>query len=510
MSSGLLLGIDEGTTAVKAALFDLELRAVAEARRSVPVTHPQPGWVEQDPELIVQAVVEAVAAVLEHAGGRDIVAAGLDHQGESVLAWEAGSVRALTPVLVWQDKRQASLLARLEADGDGARIVERSGLPLDPYFSAGKLAWLLANDHAVRGARDAGTLRLGTVDAFLVERLGGRFATDLSSASRTQLLAHDGRDWDAALLHAFGVRREWLPALAPSFGSLGELHHERWPCALPLAAQLVDQQAALAGSGAVRPGEVKATYGTGVFVLARTHGPLRDGRTALVRDGRGAPGLLPTIAWAAPSADNGIGEISHALDGGVFSAGALLDWLSQGLGLAPDAGALAAAAASVADSAGVMMLPAIAGLGAPWWDAGARGVIAGLHPAVGPAHVARAALEAIAWRVADIVEMVAQVAPVERLRVDGGLTNDRTLLQIQADALGLPLSVARADATVLGVAMLAGVGAGVFADVEDAAARLPRGTIVEPRADAADVDAVRERAALRSRWRAFVRAAAQL
>ncbi|MGD0455596.1 MAG: FGGY family carbohydrate kinase, partial [Solirubrobacteraceae bacterium] len=301
MSSGLLLGVDEGTTAVKAALFDIELRAVAEARRPVPVTHPQPGWVEQDPELIVQAVVEAVAEVLEHAGDRKILGAGLDHQGESVLAWDAHSGRALTPVIVWQDKRQQSLLAEIEgAAGGGARVVERSGLPLDPYFSSGKLAWLLANDDAVQGARDAGTLRMGTVDAFLVDRLGGRFATDLSTASRTQLLAAGGRDWDEQLLATFGVRREWLPLVGPSFGMLGELRHERWPVPIPLAAQLVDQQAALAGSGAVRAGELKATYGTGVFVLGRTREPVL------------ASGLLPTVAWAAPSAPTAAKDVGGA------------------------------------------------------------------------------------------------------------------------------------------------------------------------------------------------------
>ncbi len=504
MSDGLLLGIDEGTTAVKAALFDLDLRPVAEARRPVPVTHPQPGWVEQDPELILQAVVEAVAEVLEHSGGRAIVAAGLDHQGESVLAWDARSGSALTPVIVWQDKRQQALLSELAgSDGGrdiGARVTERSGLPLDPYFSAGKLAWLLTHDEAVRRAREAGTLRMGTVDAFLTDRLGGRFATDLSTASRTQLLAAGGRDWDEELLAAFGIEREWLPALGPSFGALGELRHERWPVALALAAQLVDQQAALAGSGAVREGELKATYGTGVFVLGRTREPVT------------ASGLLPTVAWAAPTrgdaADAGarprIGDVFHALDGGVFAAGSLLDWLAGGLGLAADAPALAATAASVSDSAGVMLLPALAGLGAPWWSSGAHGVIAGLHPAVGPAHVARAALEAIAWRVADIVEAFAAVTPVQQVLVDGGLTNDETLLRIQADALGLPLAVGRADTTVLGAAMLAGVGAGVFESVEQAATRLPRGRVTEPRVDQ------RERTARRERWRAFVRASAEL
>jgi glycerol kinase len=506
VSAGLLLGVDEGTTAVKAALFDLELNAVAEARRPVPFTHPRPGWVEQDPELVLEAIVDAVAEVLEQADGREILAAGLDHQGESVLAWDADSGRALTPIVVWQDKRQEALLAEL-AGGDGAHVTERSGLPLDPYFSAGKLAWLLANDDAVGRSREAGTLRMGTVDAFITDRLGGRFATDLSTASRTQLLAVGGRDWDEQLLRAFGVQRAWLPALGPSFGVLGELRHERWPVALPLAAQLVDQQAALAGSGAVRAGELKATYGTGVFVLGRTRKPLL------------ASGLLPTVAWAAPDAGadvggvradgappqgQGVGAVANALDGGVFAAGSLLDWLAAGLGLAVDAPALAAAAATVPDSAGVMMLPALAGLGAPWWHPDAHAVIAGLHPAVRPAHIARAALEAIAWRVADIVAAVTAVAVVEGVRVDGGLTNDETLLQIQADALGLPLSVGRADTTVLGAAMLAGVGAGVFASVEEAALCLPEGRVIEPRTDAGG------RALAHERWRAFVAASADL
>jgi glycerol kinase len=482
MSSPLLLGIDEGTTAVKAALFDCDLRTVAAARRAVPVTHPRPGWVEQDPELILQAVVDAVAEVLEHAGGREVLAAGLDHQGESVLAWDASSGRPLTRVIVWQDKRQQALLAELDK-----RAIERSGLPLDPYFSGGKLTWLLEHDAAVRRAREAGSLRLGTVDAFLTDRLGGRFATDLSTASRTQLLAGGGRDWDEQLLSAFRLRREWLPAIGPTFGSLGELRHARWPAVIPLAAQLVDQQAALAGSGAVRPGEVKATYGTGVFVLGRTEGPVV------------ASGLLPTVGWAAPDASGGVGEVCHALDGGVFAAGSLLDWLAQGLGLAADARTLAATASEVLDSAGVIVLPALAGLGAPWWRPGAHGVIAGLHPTVGAAHVARAALESIAWRGADILEAMAEVVPITSLRVDGGLSNDPTLLQIQADALGLPLAVGGADLTVLGAAMLAGVGAGVFTSVEQAARLLPQGRTVAPTVGST------ERSRRRERWRTFVR-----
>jgi glycerol kinase len=485
VNTPLLLGIDEGTTSVKAALFDSELQPVAETRRALAVNHPRPGWVEQDPELILEAVVGAVEELLERAGGREVIAAGIDHQGESVLAWDADTGRALSEVVVWQDKRQEALLGGLDRG-----IAARSGLPLDPYFSAGKLAWLLANDASVRSARDAGALRLGTVDAFLTDRLGGRFATDLSTASRTQLLARVGRDWDQELLSAFGLQRAWLPSVGPTFGALGELRHERWGRAIPLTAQLVDQQAALAGSGAVRPGELKATYGTGVFVLGRTEKPVAGA------------GLLPTVAWAAPDQHGQIGEVAHALDGGVFTAGSLLDWLAEDLGLAKDVPTLLAAAASVGDSAGVIVLPALSGIGAPWWRPAARGVIAGLTQAAGPGHIAHAALQAIAWRVADIVDAAGELMPVLGLRVDGGLTNDETLLGLQAEALGMPITVGRPDTTVLGAAMLAGVGAGIFSSIEEAARQLPAGRVVTPGSDPAE--GVRGRA----RWRSFLAAVA--
>jgi glycerol kinase len=487
MSAPLLLGIDEGTTAVKAGLFDAGLQLLALARRPVATNHPAPDLVEQDPGEVLDAVCDAVAEVLEAAPPDVPVFAGLAHQGESVLAWETGEGRPLSPIVVWQDKRQQSLLARLDP-----AAVERSGLPLDPYFSAGKLAWLLEHDAAVAQAAARGVLRLGTVDAYLTERLGGRFATDLSTASRTQLLAVGGRDWDAQLLELFGLRREWLPALGPTFGALGRLRSARWGRELELTAQLVDQQAALAGSGAVRPGEAKATYGTGVFVLARTSAAAT------------AEGLVPTVAWAAPGTSGGIGEVAHALDGGVFTAGALLEWLAGGLGLARNVPSLTRAAGQVPDSAGVRVLPALAGLGSPWWQPDARGVLAGLHGGVEVGHIARAALEGIAWRVADVVEAMSAHVPLTALRVDGGLTRDETLLQIQADALGLPLAVGHAETTVLGAAMLAGVGAGIFDSVEQAASRVTPERIIRPRADAA------ERERRRAAWREFLALAAQL
>jgi glycerol kinase len=480
----LLLGIDEGTSAVKAMLFNGELRPLAEARREKALAHPRAGWVEQDPEEVLTAVVGAVADVLREAPGK-VDACGLDHQGESVLAWDAESGRPLTPVVTWQDKRSQEVLDRLEADGQADEVRERSGLPLDPYFSAGKLAWLLEHDDAVAKARDERTLRLGTVDSFLCDRLGAGFATDPSTASRTQLGAPE---WDPALLDLFGVPGDALPAIADTAGDLGTLSHPAWPAELPLRARCVDQQAALAGAGCVEPGRVKATYGTGVFVLAHAGAerPEVEG------------GLLPTVAWRVD------GKVEWAIDGGVFTAGALLEWLSRDLGLAADPAALAAAAAEVEDAGEVRVLPALAGLGAPWWRPQARAVLSGLSSGTRPAHIARASLEAIAWRVADVLEAVRGTAPVEALRVDGGLTRDPTLLQLQADAAGVPVEPGAIDATAAGAAALAAVGAGIWGSTLEIAEHVPIGARIEPGRDAA----WRQRE--HADWREFVRAAIAL
>jgi glycerol kinase len=480
---GRLLGIDEGTSAVKAVLFDNDLRPVKEARREKPLTHPRPGWVEQDPEAIVEAVVSAVAELL--VDEQEIDACGLDHQGESVLAWDAESGRALTQVVTWQDKRSQEVLDRLEAEGRADEIRERSGMPLDPYFSAGKLAWLLEHDEQVAKAVDAGTARLGTVDSFLCDRLGADFATDSSTASRTQLGAPE---WDPALLEIFGVPAEPLPAIMDTAGDLGTLRHGSWPVELPLRARFVDQQAALAGAGCVEPGLVKATYGTGVFVLAHAGAerPKPEG------------GLLPTVAWRVN------GRTEWALDGGVFTAGALLEWLSRDLGLAEDPPALAALAAEAEDSGGVRMLPALAGVGAPWWKPEARAVFAGMTSGTRPSHLARAALEGIAWRVADVLAAVRETVPVDVLRVDGGLTRDPTLLQLQADSAGVSVQRGAVDATVAGAAALAAVGAGIWGSTREIAERIPVGERTEPWRD----DSWRQRE--HAEWREFVERAVAL
>ncbi len=478
----LLLGIDEGTTAVKAVLYDLRLRPLLAEERRVATTHPRPGWVEQDAEEVLEAVVDAVAALLEGTDG-EVVTCGLDHQGESVLAWDADSGRALTPIVVWQDKRSQEVLDRLDPETARA-VTERSGLPIDPYFSAGKLAWLL--EHALAGTDG---VRLGTVDAFLTDRLGGIFATDPSTASRTQLSRIGAAEWDPWLCERLGVPPDGLPPIRDSAGHLGTLRHPRWRAEVPLTARVVDQQAALAGSGCVEPGCVKATYGTGVFVLAHA------GDDAPTAD---PGGLLPTVAWRVA------GRTEHALDGGVFSAGTLLEWLARDLGLAPDAPALVALAAGVPDAGGVRVLPALAGLGAPWWRPAARAVLAGMTGATRPGHVARAALEAIAWRVADVLAAAAERALAEALRVDGGLTRDPLLLQLQADAAGVPVERGEVDATAAAAAALAVVGAGLWPSTRSIAEHVPPGERIEPRRDKA------WRLEQHAAWRRFVERAAVL
>jgi glycerol kinase len=483
----LLLGVDEGTSAVKAVLFDLDLKPLAEARREKVLAHPRPGWVEQDPDEVLTTVVDAIAEVLREADGE--VVCGLDHQGESVLAWDADSGAPITPIVTWQDKRSQEVLEGLERDGRADEVRGLSGMPLDPYFSAGKLAWLLEHETAVARARDAGTLRLGTVDSWLCDMLGAGFATDPSTASRTQLAVPGEPQWEPRLLEVFGVPGDALPALQDTAGDLGTLRHADWPRELPLAARCVDQQAALAGAGCVEPGLVKATYGTGVFVLAH----VGDERPTA-----GDGGLLPTVAWRVD------GRVEYALDGGVFTAGALLEWLSRDLGLAEDPAALAALAATEPDAGGVRVLPALAGLGAPWWRSDAKAVIAGLTGRSRPAHVARAALEAIAWRVADVLASVAEQVELEALRVDGGLTRNRLLLQLQADAAGVPVAPGAIDATAAGAAALAAVGAGLWGSTREIGERIPTGDLVRPERD----DAWRREA--HAEWRRFVEGAAAL
>jgi glycerol kinase len=442
--------------------------------------------VEQDGEEVLAVVVEAIAELLEGAPAGEVVACGLDHQGESVLAWNAETGRPLSPIVVWQDKRSQEVLDGMtDQESD---IQALSGLPFDPYFSAAKLAWLLQHNEHVQKARDDGTLRMGTVDSFLCDRLGAGFATDASTASRTQLHALGKPGFDAGLCERFGIPPEVLPDVRDTIGDLGVLRHESWPVELPLRGRVVDQQAALAGAGCVVPGRVKATYGTGVFILGYVGDEIP----------KPAGGLLPTVAWSID------GRVEYAIDGGVFTAGAVLEWLSRELGLADDPAALSRLAREAPDSGGARILPSLAGVGAPWWRPDARLVLAGVSGGTTRAQVARAALEGIAWRVTDVVAAIRETIDVDTLRVDGGLTNEPLMLQLQADMIGVPVEAGGADATVAGAAALAAVGAGVIESLVEAAELLPVDRRVEPQRDE------HWRTSERAHWRAFVEAAAAL
>lgn len=491
MTAERIIAIDQGTTSTRATAFDARLRPLARSSRQLTVRFPQPGWVEQDAAEILSSVIDVSRDVIEATGGpAGVVAVGLDNQGETVVAWDAESGEPLAQAVVWQCRRSEPIVAELAAAGHGEWVRDLTGLPLDPYFSAGKLAWLLRNVPAVRAARDHGTLRLGTVDAWLSWHLGGTSLTDPSTASRTQLFDLRRLRWAPRLTDLFEIPADALPTVVPTAGELGEWRHPAWPDhPLPLRSMVCDQQAALAGNGCFEPGRTKATYGTGVFVLA-----------SIGAEPRAAEQLLTTIAWQIDGAAKA--TLGYALDGGVFTAGSLLGWLEQ-LGLFPPSDT-EALANSVSDTAGVQILPALAGLGAPWWRPDARGVIAGLTGAATRAHIARAALDAIAHRVADIVEQVDAVARLDELRVDGGLTANRYLLQRQADLIGRPVAVsAQEEATILGTAGLAAMASGL-ADRSTITEANPAREVFQP------VLPEPARARERDRWREFVDVAAAL
>ncbi|HUQ79083.1 MAG TPA: FGGY family carbohydrate kinase [Patescibacteria group bacterium] len=486
MSGDLVLAIDQGTGSTRAIAFDSAWRPIAHASRPLETIHPRPGWAEQDPLAILASVVDAVAEVLLDVGGpARIGAVGLDNQGETVVAWDRVSGEPLAPAILWNCRRSQSIVDRVAAAGHGPAIRDLTGLPLDPYFSASKMRWLIENVEPVAAAERAGRLALGTVDAWLTARLGGSARTDPSTASRTQLLGLRSLAWEDELAGWWQVPRSALAVVGPTVGDLGSLTHPIWGGDLLLRAMACDQQAALAGQGGHRRGTVKATFGTGVFVLANAGSQVPPA----------VDGLLTTVAWT-----DAAGRPTYALDGGVFSAGALLGWLAGDIGLLDAITDLDAVAAEVVDAGGVRILPALGGLGAPWWEPRARAVIAGLTGATRRAHVARAAIDAIAHRTADVVEAMLPALASRRpaIRIDGGLTASRLLVERLADLTGCPVEVAaEPESTALGIGLLAAIGAG-WLDEARAAVVAATDRRVDPVLD--------ERARLvdRAAWRAFV------
>jgi glycerol kinase len=463
MTDPLILVLDEGTTSTRAMLFTASGELRGTAQRELTQHYPRPGWVEHDAAEIWDKTLACAREMVGRAGGAERIAAiGITNQRETVIAWDRESGEPLARALVWQDRRTADLCAELRAAGHEQAVREATGLLLDPYFSATKMRWLLDNEPAVAEAAQAGRLAFGTVESWLVFKLtsGAAHATDAGNASRTLLLALTGASWNGGLCDLFGVPRAALPEVVDSAGEFGRTALFGAP--IPICGLAGDQQAATIGQGCLAVGATKATYGTGAFVLAN------KGRAVPASQNR----LLGTVLYQLG------GERCYALEGSVFVAGSLIQWLRDSLQMIVRADESEALARSVEDSAGVVVVPALAGLGAPHWRADARGAISGLSFAATRAHVVRAALEAISHQTRDLAAaFTADGAEWTELRIDGGMSANDWLAQDIADLTMLP--VVRPDfveTTALGAAMLAAVGAGLHGSLEHARAAMIGGT----------------------------------
>jgi glycerol kinase len=468
-----ILSLDAGTTSNRAIIFDLQGIPVAAAQRELPQIYPRPGWVEHDPRLIWATMLAASREAMASAGisAIEIAALGLANQRETTLLWERATGKPLCNAIVWQCRRTADRCLQLRNEGLTEFFRKRTGLMPDAYFSATKLEWMLQNIPGAAERAAAGELAFGTVDSWLIWNLtGGCHVTDVSNASRTMLFNIHTLRWDDELLEFFGIPNAVLPEVVPSSGCIGITSAEHLGAPVKIAGVAGDQQAALFGQTRFSPGEVKNTYGTGAFLLMNT------GREPVVS----RSGLLSTVAW---SRDRALSDTLYALEGSVFVAGAVVQWLRDEMGLIATAAESEMLASSVGDTCGCYLVPAFTGLGAPWWDGSARGIITGLTRGVNRRHIVRAALESIAYQVSDVLR--AMVADTERelksLYVDGGAASNNFLLQFQADILGVPvLRPQNIESTALGTAYLAGLGAGVW-DGEGALSALARGvTTFEP------------------------------
>lgn len=447
--------LDAGTTSTRAMLFAPDGRLLASAQRPITQHYPQAGWVEHDAEEIWQASLAVLREAVAKVGVERVACLGITNQRETVVAWDRASGEALSRAIVWQDRRTADTCDRLRQGGHESVVQARTGLLLDPYFSATKMHWLLDHVSEVAAAAQANRLALGTVESWLVSRLtGGAHLTDASNASRTSLLPLADASWDAGLASLFGVPLGALGEVVDCAGRIGETLPEWLGRAIPISGLAGDQQAATIGQGCLAPGDTKATYGTGAFVLANLGTSVPASRHR----------LLGTVLWQIG------GERHYALEGSVFVAGSLIGWLRDSLGLLASSDETAALAASVADSGGVVIVPALTGLGAPHWRSEARGLITGLSFATTRAHLARAALEAMASQTHDLARaFAADGAAWTSLRIDGGMSQNDWMAQDISDLLALPVErPTMVETTALGAAMLAGMGAGLFASLEEA------------------------------------------
>jgi glycerol kinase len=453
-----VLALDQGTSSSRTIVFDERARICGFAQREFEQHFPRPGWVEHDPRDLWESQIATAADALRQAGAAaaGVAAIGVTNQRETTLLWDRSTGEPLHNAIVWQDRRTAAMCETLRGKGYGALVAARTGLVLDPYFSATKLAWMLENIPDARRRAERGELAFGTVDTWLIWNLtrGARHVTDVTNASRTMLFDIHEMRWSEDLLGIFGIPRALLPDVLPCAADFGTADAALFGSALPICGAAGDQQAALAGQAGFSAGVLKNTYGTGSFAMLHTGSHATQSKR----------GLLTTIAHAFS-----LNAPSYALEGSVFVTGAAVSWLRDNLKIIERARDIEALASSVPDTGGVAFVPAFTGLGAPYWDANARGSITGITRGTGRAHIARAALEAIAFQCADVIEAMQADSGValQELRADGGGSTNALTMQLQADALGAAVVVPEiAETTALGAAFLAGLQSGVWPDVD--------------------------------------------
>jgi glycerol kinase len=484
----LILALDQGTTSTRAILFDAHGRAIAEAGRPLEQFYPADGWVEHDAEEIFQASVAVMREAIGKSGrtAAEVTAIGVTNQRETVVIWDKATGKPIHRAIVWQDRRTAATCDRLRKAGKEPKVTEITGLLLDPYFSGTKIAWLLGEVEGARSRAQAGELLAGTMDSWVIWKLtGGKVhATDATNASRTLLFDIKRQDWSPEMMELLDVPAAILPQVLDCAADYGETEPALFGRAIPIRGVAGDQQAALMGQGCIHAGEMKATYGTGCFMLVNT-GELQATSHAK---------LLTTVAARID------GRTTYALEGSIFIAGAALQWINEGLEVSGGGAAVEALAQKARPDHGVVMAPAFTGLGAPWWDANARGAIFGLTRDTGLAEIAAAAFDACALQTRDLIEAMRADAPTAfgkdaELRIDGGMSRSAWFSQRLADLTGI--TVGRAsyqETTALGAALFAGLGAGVYADAEAAAASRPSTDRHEPELDR------HEREAAYARW----------
>ncbi|HWT71350.1 MAG TPA: glycerol kinase GlpK [Oxalicibacterium sp.] len=458
-----ILALDQGTTSSRAILFDRAGRICGCTQQEFPQYFPRPGWVEHDANAIWRSQLAVAQRLMQdHAlTASDIAAIGIANQRETTLLWDRATGEPIAPAIVWQDRRTTALCEKLRDDGHELLFRRKTGLLLDPYFSGTKLKWLLDHVPDARPRAMRGELAFGTVDSWLLFQLSGKHITDASNASRTLLFNIHTLQWDDELLAALDVPKSLLPAVVPSSGLMAHTHPSLFGDRIPIAGIAGDQQAATFGQACYQAGTAKNTYGTGCFMLLNT------GSQAVSSQNN----LLTTIGWQLDRA--GSPQCSYMLEGSVFMAGATVQWLRDGLGLIERAADVEALAASVPDGGGVFLVPAFSGLGAPYWDAHARGAILGMTRGTNKAHVARAALESIAYQTVDLMDAMEKDADgigLHELRVDGGASRNDLLMQFQADVLNVPVvRPAITETTALGAAYLAGLAVSFWDSLEEIA-----------------------------------------